>query len=500
MAALRHAECSGFAFTPRLWSFPMKIVSILAVGWLLCAPAQASPSLAQSRGDEGRAVRLAPVSELPARANRFALVIGVDQYDDPGIARLGGAANDARAIADALETFCGFPPEQVFRLTSDGAERPTRGAILKRLSNLRGVVPRDALLVVAFSGHGIERGGKGYLLAADAQSLNDVALLEDTAVSTDRMRELIKATGVRQVIMLVDACRNDPEAGRGGVDNVMTETFGRAFDFGVRNKEVEAFVTLYASAVGEKAYENRTRGQGYFSEALVEALSGAAANPKGEVTLDALLRYVTEAVAKRTALQFGAAKQQRPFSIVEGYRASDLVVSVADKAAKAKAARPTAAPDQAAWAQIANTTNLKELESFVRTFPNSAYVPLALERARALSSPPATTALPSQSAGTSGRPPAKAVTVHTVAASVHSRIIPGVLGVSGTGWTGASDVKVIVNGKDITSFLYEQKDYMIMLRGKPDELNLIDGKNDIRVVVDGVESDPYILRYALPKR
>jgi hypothetical protein len=297
-------------------------------------------SVAQNRPADGRDLRLASVARLPASPKRYALIIGVDEYDDEGIQPLRGAANDARRLAEALVRYAGFPESQVFLLTTGGRERPTRGAILRRLSNLRGAIPEDGLLLLAFSGHGIERGGKGYLLASDAQSLNDVALLEDTAISTDRVRQLVKATGVRQVILLVDACRNDPEAGKGGADNVLTESFSRAFNFDVRNREVEAFVTLYAAAVGERAYEDRARSQGYFSEAVVEGLSGLAANHNGEVTLDSLVRYVTATVAKRTTLQFGAAKQQRPFSVVEGYRASDLVISVAGKGGTIASAPP----------------------------------------------------------------------------------------------------------------------------------------------------------------
>src|ERR1051325_1519630 len=79
-----------------------------------------------------RTVRLAPagsVSSWPASAKRFALVIGVDQYADTQITTLGGAANDAHALASALVRYAGFEKENVLLLTStQPAERqPTRG-------------------------------------------------------------------------------------------------------------------------------------------------------------------------------------------------------------------------------------------------------------------------------------------------------------------------------------------------------------------------------------
>ena len=100
-----------------------------------------------------------PVKTLPGSAKRYALVIGVDQYADTQITTLGGASNDAKTLANALIQYAGFPSEQVTLLASDQpAERqPTRGNILRRLSNMAAVIPPDGLLLISFAGHGIER-------------------------------------------------------------------------------------------------------------------------------------------------------------------------------------------------------------------------------------------------------------------------------------------------------------------------------------------------------
>ena len=111
------------------------------------------------------------VKALPVSAKRWALVIGVDKYVDPQISPLKGSDNDARMIADALVRYSGFPQDQVILLsTNQPVERqPTRVNILRRLSNLSTTVPKDGLLLVAFAGHGMERGGQAFLLPADAQ-------------------------------------------------------------------------------------------------------------------------------------------------------------------------------------------------------------------------------------------------------------------------------------------------------------------------------------------
>jgi hypothetical protein len=290
-------------------------------------------------GERGLSVKQnEAIKQLPGKAKRFAIIIGVDTYADTQITTLGGSVNDAKTLANALVQYAGFPQDQVTLLASDQpAERqPTRGNILRRLSNLTAVLPKDGLLLVSFAGHGIERGGQAFLLPSDAQVSDDVDLLEQTAINVKQVKEKIQKTGVGQVVLILDACRNDP-VGRANADNKLTQNYTRGFNFDVRNREVQAFATLYATAVGARAYEYKERKQGYFTYELVEALKGKAANERGEVTLAGLVKYLQERVPKRVLLDLGPGKDQRPFAVVEGYKADELVIAVADP--KAAAAR-----------------------------------------------------------------------------------------------------------------------------------------------------------------
>ena len=270
-----------------------------------------------------------PVKVLPGSPKRYALVIGVDQYADTQITTLGGASNDAKALAHALVQYAGFPGDQVTLLASDQpAERlPTRGNILRRLSNMAAIVPPDGLLLVSFAGHGIERDGQAFLLPSDSQVSNDVDLLEQTAINVTTIKDRVKKIGVGQVLMILDACRNDP-VGRANADNPLTAAYTRGFNFDLRNREVKAFATLYATEVGKRAYEYKEKRQGYFTWLLVEALKGGAANEKGEVTLAGLVKYLQDRVPKRVLQDLGPGKDQKPFAVVEGYRADELVIAV----------------------------------------------------------------------------------------------------------------------------------------------------------------------------
>ena len=319
--------------------FANKLFATSALMSLVLMSLSARPVGGQ-KGERGLKVQGSEaVKTLPVTAKRYALIVGVDQYADTQITTLGGASNDAKTLANAIIRYAGFPDEQVTLLASDQpAERqPTRGNILRRLSNLAAVVPADGLLLISFAGHGIERGGQAFLLPSDSQVSNDVDLLEQTAINVSQIKDRIKKIGVKQVLMIIDACRNDP-VGRANADNPLTAAYTRGFNFDLRNREVQAFATLYATEVGHRAYEYKEKKQGYFTWVLVEGLRGEAANAKGEVTLASLLKFVQERVPKRVLQDLGPGKNQKPFAVVEGYRADELIISVRD--AKAANSQP----------------------------------------------------------------------------------------------------------------------------------------------------------------
>jgi len=349
-------------------------------------PATSTPSSSAaapvSQGDQ--------ISALPVSAKRWALVIGVDKYTDPQISPLKGSDNDARLIANALVRYAGFPQDQVILLSTDQPteRQPTRVNILRRLSNLSTAVPKDGLLLVSFAGHGMERSGQAFLLPSDAQISDQISFLEETAISMNRVKERIKETGVGQVVVLLDACRNDP-GGRADAPNPLSNAYTNAFNFDTRNREVQAFATVYATGIGQRAYEYTEKKQGYFSWAVVEGLKGGAANEKGEVTLSQLVKYVQDTVPKRLAIDLGSTKQQKPFAVIEGYRADELVVAVTNSATNAAnnstpnvAMVDPAAIELSFWESIKNSNNPDDFKAYLDKYPDGQFAVLAKSRAQ----------------------------------------------------------------------------------------------------------------------
>ncbi len=272
------------------------------------------------------------VKELPPPQNRYALLVGVNDYDDPGIASLDDPANDVELIRQTLIANAGFDDGNITVLSKDGnvSHKPTRPNILKALAKIKLNVPADgnALLLVMFSGHGITGPGGGFLLPQDAQSPGDFALLSQTSISVSDMRDGIAGTGANQTIVLLDACRNDPEKAKSIGDNKLTKEFHDAFDFSIYNKQVSASVVFYATAIGERAYVDASRKLGYFTEVVVDALKGSGVdkNGNGLVSLNDLARYVQVEVPKRVDTD-NLGLVQKPIISISGYLPSDLIIS-----------------------------------------------------------------------------------------------------------------------------------------------------------------------------
>ena len=351
---------------------------------------------AQSRGKRGIETKKTDINSLPGAAKRWALIIGIDKYDDPDINSLGGAVKDAKTLKQALIDQCSFAEDHVILLTSDSRDKeskPTKSNIIDKLSGLDKEVKPDGLLLFAFSGHGIDVNGQAFLLPMESKLSRDPLRLTDDAVSVERVKEYINRTGVRQRIMFLDACRNKLSASRGIDVSPLSEAYEKAFefDFERKNSKIDAFLTFYATEKGQESWEDQDTGQGYFTEAIVDALHGGprgeTLSSQGEVTLGALTKYVREAVAARAGK---AGKNQVPYPVTDGY-GDDLVLAKVEMkrpgpAEKGASILPgTAMPStdvEAAseityWNGIVNKTNPELFKNYLDDFPAGRFVKLA---------------------------------------------------------------------------------------------------------------------------
>ncbi len=237
---------------------------------------------------------------LAGLAETHAVLIGIDKYDNPDITSLRYTVNDVKAFHDLLvdPAYGGAGRDNVVLMVPEGerALRPTRAGILVQIKKAALRTQPDDTLILYFAGHGMETPEGRFLLGVDADPL----LLSDTAVPVDRLPVILADVRAAKILVIVDACRNDPAAGRAQADNPLGESFER----GLRPRVLapggatgpRQVATWLACGVGQRAWEFSEHEHGVFSYFLLEGLKGGAA-ADGAVGLTNLSDHVAKQVA-----------------------------------------------------------------------------------------------------------------------------------------------------------------------------------------------------------
>jgi lipoprotein NlpI len=140
-----------------------------------------------------------PSSAADSRADRFALVIGNAKYPDAE-APLKEPVNDARNVADELKRD-GFSVEIGENLTGD--------AMRRAFDRLYGRVKPGSVVLIFFSGFGIQSARQSYLIPVDAQIWTEPDVRRD-GFSLESVLGEINNRGAGVKIALIDASRRNP--------------------------------------------------------------------------------------------------------------------------------------------------------------------------------------------------------------------------------------------------------------------------------------------------
>lgn len=246
--------------------------------------------------------------------HKWAVVVGVNEYQRSGVSDLKFAVSDAKMFAQALVDEVGVPKEQVFLYTTeatDPGEMPRLTNLVFRLEWLQERVKPDDTVFFYFAGHGVETEGETFLLMDNADNRSKATLTMST-LNASLLFDLLDECHAKDTLVVLDACRNDPAAGRGDQDNPMTDTMSRGLVFkpsAAASKE-RNLATLFACGVGERSYEWPEKGHGYFTYFLVEGLKSG-----GKVTLGGLSNFVRDKVKVASA---EAGDHQQPTLRYEG--------------------------------------------------------------------------------------------------------------------------------------------------------------------------------------
>ncbi|MBC1296473.1 caspase family protein, partial [Nostoc sp. UCD122] len=209
----------------------------------------------------------------------WAIVVGINNYDN--LQSLNYAKRDAEAMKDWFENEAQF--DRVFLFTEDSPAiktnppiktQPTHGRFLTFLEvqfETKLLEAQDNLWFF-FAGHGRRYEDRDYLMFLDSSS----KAVERTAISVDYVTQRLRRCGADNVVLLIDACRD--EGDRSGL--------------GVGTQGHKGVITFYSCAPSQKSWEIDELQHGSFTYSLLEGLRiQGEANCATVERLEQYLRY-----------------------------------------------------------------------------------------------------------------------------------------------------------------------------------------------------------------
>lgn len=223
---------------------------------------------------------VAQASTDPFAERRMALIVGISDYANAP--DLDNTNRDGRLISDTL-----------YALNFEVSEHFDIG-----LDEFRSLLERFAfeaetadVALVYFAGHGIEVGGRNFLVPADADA-GSRQRVADTSVSLDDILQAVdKARQLR--IVILDSCRNDPFAD-GGLKETLTVASAAARSSLAPPSPDRGTLVAYAAEAGKVALDG-AGDNSPFALALAETLK------MQDLEIGLAFRQVRDSVLKATS-------------------------------------------------------------------------------------------------------------------------------------------------------------------------------------------------------
>ena len=242
---------------------------------------------------------------------RKALVVGIDSYIS--VSPLHGCVNDSFAVKSMLDRHTdGSVNFGVKHLAAAGpAGHIARDQLRQSISDLFAGDGEVALLY--FAGHGHIESTGGYLCASDVKTGNDGVPLAEIMIMANQSK-------IQNRVIILDSCHSGVAGGSALQQQVA---------------EISDGVTILSASTADQ-YATEENGAGVFTNLLVDALGGAAANLVGDVTPGGVYAHVDQSlgpwaqrpVFKTNVKRFvSLRKVQPPLELAELRRISEFFPS-----------------------------------------------------------------------------------------------------------------------------------------------------------------------------
>ncbi|MBY5533629.1 caspase family protein [Rhizobium leguminosarum] len=206
--------------------------------------------------------------------NRKALVVGIDYYEhlDP----LRGCSADARSVHGVLARHgtaarkANFKAPQAL-FSEDKYSRVTKRQLREAVTEL--FLGSHEIALFYFAGHGFIDKGDGFLCASDTQDGSD-------GLGLNEIFNIARASPSTNKIIVLDSCH-------GGVAGNPQP--------GDRSAKIDHGFTILTAST-ELQYAHEANGTGLFTNLLVDALEGAAANVLGDITPGSVYAHIDQSL------------------------------------------------------------------------------------------------------------------------------------------------------------------------------------------------------------
>ncbi|MBG0744958.1 MAG: GUN4 domain-containing protein [Cylindrospermopsis raciborskii KL1] len=215
-------------------------------------------------------------------AVNWAIVVGISNYYN--LQKLDFAESDAKAMEHWFRKEANFDEVYLFTEESDPIPtnskpiptNPTYGTLKQflRANFEKPLLKQGDNLWFFFSGHGQRYQDKDYLMLKDTDPGN----IGETAISVEYVTERLRRSGADNVILLLDACRNQ----------------GAKHGLGYGEEQYQGVITFYSCKAEQEAWEIPELGKGSFTHVLLEGL-----RLQGEgncATVERLYGYLTSKI------------------------------------------------------------------------------------------------------------------------------------------------------------------------------------------------------------
>jgi uncharacterized caspase-like protein len=236
-----------------------------------------------------------PAGRAKARANAYAVVVGIETYRDK-LPKADFADRDAKLMGEYLTKVLGYPEENVVvRLN----ERATRNDLEKYFGDwLRNNVEPGGTVFIYYSGHGAPnpKTGDAYLVPYDG----DPTFVDTTSFPLKRLYATLEKLPARDIIVVLDSCFSG--AGGRSVLAKGARPMGIALETTASTGKA---IVLAASSGDQISSSYEEKGHGLLTYFFLKALQGDGdANKDGVIELAELYEYVKPNVQRIARKQY----------------------------------------------------------------------------------------------------------------------------------------------------------------------------------------------------